>query len=85
MSNPKKTAKGEERHLRRILRLPKVEEITGKRRTAIYEEIAKGTFPAPIPLGLRAVGWLEDELAAWQDEQIAVRAQRLKHKEVELA
>jgi prophage regulatory protein len=76
MSNQEKTAKREEPRLRRILRLPEVEAITGKRRTAIYEEISKGTFPAPIPLGLRAVGWLEDEIADWQEQCIAARIER---------
>jgi prophage regulatory protein len=65
-----------ERGLRRILRLPKVEELTGRKRSAIYEGIAAGTFPAPVPLGPRAVGWLEDEIAEWQEQCIASRAER---------
>ena len=36
--------------LRRFHRLPKVEEITGYRRTQLYEKIARGEFPAPVPL-----------------------------------
>jgi prophage regulatory protein len=59
--------------LRRILRLPEVEHVTGKSRTSIYEDIEAGTFPPAIPLGPRAVGWLEDELADWQERQIAAR------------
>ena len=47
----------QERFLRRILRLPEVEAVTGKKPSAIYESIAAGTFPAPVPLGPRAVGW----------------------------
>ena len=65
-----------ERRLRRIIRLPKVEELTGRKRSAIYEDIAAGTFPAPVPLGPRAVGWLEDEIADWQQRCIALRAER---------
>jgi prophage regulatory protein len=70
-----------ERHLRRIIRLREVEAVTGKKRSAIYEAVAKGTFPAPIPLGPRAVGWLDDEIAKWQEECIASRAERRPKQE----
>jgi prophage regulatory protein len=73
---PRKANTNEQRHLRRIIRLREVEALTGKKRSAIYEAVAKGTFPAPIPLGPRAVGWLEDEIANWQEECIASRAER---------
>lgn len=75
----RKTGENEEcreRRLRRIIRLREVEAVTGKKRSAIYEAVEKGTFPAPIPLGPRAVGWLEDEIADWQAECIASRAER---------
>jgi prophage regulatory protein len=66
-----------ERKLRHIIRLPLVEAVTGKKRSAIYQGVADGTFPAPVPLGQRAVGWLEDEIAAWQERCIAVRDERV--------
>jgi prophage regulatory protein len=59
--------------LRRILRLPEVEAATGKKRSAIYDGIADGTFPKPVPLGERAVGWIENEILAWQEARIAER------------
>lgn len=59
--------------LRRILRLPEVEAVTGKKRSAIYDDIADGRFPAPVPLGPRAVGWLETEITEWQERCIAER------------
>jgi prophage regulatory protein len=59
--------------LRRILRLPEVEAVTGKKRSQIYEDILNGRFPAPVPLGERAVDWIEDEVAAWQNARIAER------------
>lgn len=58
---------------RRILKLPEVERLTGKSKTSIYEGVQAGTFPKPIPLGSRAIGFLEDELIAWQEKQIAAR------------
>lgn len=49
----------------RILRLPAVKAKTGIGRSTIYDEIKKGTFPAPISLGPRAVGWLESTIENW--------------------
>ena len=48
-----------------ILRLPAVKTRTGLSRSTIYLQIADGTFPKPISLGLRAVGWLETDIEAW--------------------
>jgi prophage regulatory protein len=55
------------------LRRPKVEEMTGLKRSSIYEYMAAGTFPKPVRLGPRAVGWLEPEIIAWQKSRIAER------------
>jgi prophage regulatory protein len=59
--------------LQRVLRLSELFRPTGLKRSAIYAKIAEGTFPKPIPLGPRAVGWLESEIAAWQTARIAER------------
>lgn len=48
-----------------ILRLPEVEKRTGIARSTIYRHIDAGTFPQPVPLGTRHVGWLESEVQAW--------------------
>jgi prophage regulatory protein len=48
-----------------ILRRKQVEKRTGLSRSTIYLRIQKGTFPRPINLGTRAVGWLENEIEAW--------------------
>jgi prophage regulatory protein len=47
-------------------RLPDVINLVGIKRTAIYERIKDGTFPAPIQIGARAVAWDEQDLANWQ-------------------
>lgn len=52
---------------RLFLRLPAVKRQTGLGRTAIYEKVKEGNFPAPINLGARAVAWLSDEVDAWMD------------------
>lgn len=56
-----------------ILRRPDVERVTGLSRSTIYEKIAHGKFPKPVPLSAKSVGWLESEIADWQRERIAAR------------
>lgn len=51
--------------LERILRLPGVQARTGLSRSSIYLRIAQGSFPKPIRLGERAVGWLDSEVSDW--------------------
>ena len=58
---------------KKFLRLPEVISRIGFRRTAIYQKIAEGTFPAPVKLGPRAVAWLSTEIDAWIDERVAER------------
>ena len=57
----------------KILKLPAVIEITGKCRSAVYQQISEGTFPRQISLGPRAVGWLESEIQEWIDSRIQSR------------
>ena len=49
----------------RILRLPAVMERTGLKRSTLYDWMRQGTFPQPIKLGERAVGWPESAVAEW--------------------
>ncbi len=53
-----------------ILRLPAVKTSTGLSRSTIYLRIAQGTFPKPVCLGGRAVGWLEAEIQEWLRQRI---------------
>jgi len=54
-----------------ILRRRQVEARTGLCRSTIYQRISEGTFPAPISLGVRAVGWPSDAIDAWIAGRIA--------------
>jgi prophage regulatory protein len=53
-----------------ILRLPAVKTSTGLSRSTIYLRVSQGTFPKPVSLGGRAVGWLEAEIQEWLRRQI---------------
>ena len=50
-----------------ILRLPSVKSRTGLSRSTIYLKISQGSFPKPVSLGARAVGWLESQIDDWLD------------------
>lgn len=54
----------------RILRLPAVMNQTGLSRSTIYLKIKNNTFPKPVPLGTRAVGWSDTEVSEWIDSRI---------------
>ena len=62
--------------MKRIIRLPAVEIKTGLKHSAIYQKMAEGDFPRPVPLGPKAVGWIEAEVDAWIDDRIAERDDR---------
>ena len=49
----------------RILRRPDVEVRTGLSRSTLYAMMAEGSFPQPVRLGKRAVGWRESAVARW--------------------
>jgi prophage regulatory protein len=53
-----------------ILRLPAVKTRTGLSRSTIYLRVSQGTFPKPVSLGGRAVGWLEAEVQDWLQRRI---------------
>ncbi|GLO43962.1 helix-turn-helix transcriptional regulator [Pseudomonas putida] len=49
----------------RIIRMKEVVDLTGLARSTIYKYIAEGTFPKPVSLGDRCVGWVHSELHDW--------------------
>jgi len=57
----------------RILRLKEVINKTGLARSTIYKYLDAGTFPKPIPLGGRSVGWVDSEVHQWILTRIEVR------------
>ena len=49
----------------RVYRRPQVERMVGLSRSTLYAMMAEGTFPQPVRLGRRAVGWRVADLSAW--------------------
>jgi prophage regulatory protein len=44
-------------------------------KSTIYAYVKDGKFPAPVKLGDRAVGWVEEEVAIWLEERIKASRQ----------
>lgn len=53
-----------------LLRLKSLKVKVGLGKTSIHEKIKRGEFPKPIPLGARAVAWLESDIDAWIESRI---------------
>lgn len=56
----------------KLLRLPLVEDRTGAKKSSIYAWVKAGTFPAPVRLSARAVGWREEDIERWVSERVTV-------------
>lgn len=56
-----------------LLRLQDVIDRTGRRRSAIYADMAAGTFPLCVNIGPRAVAWVASEVDEWIAARIADR------------
>ena len=54
----------------KLVRLAQVRATTGLSKTSIYEKIKNDAFPPPVPIGKRAVAWIESEIQQWATDQI---------------
>lgn len=70
----------------KILRLPDVSALTGLSRSTIYGKLSLNpakptlhdpTFPRPVDLGPRSIGFVEAEIDAWLQQRIANREKKL--------
>jgi prophage regulatory protein len=56
---------------RSIWRLPVVKARTGLSRSLIYAKVAEGSFPRPVLLSRRCVGWRSHEIENWIANPVA--------------
>ena len=60
-----------------IVRLPELIKRIGLSRSSIYARInTDPTFPQPLSLGGRSVGWISEEVDAWLENRAADRTSR---------
>lgn len=57
----------------KVIRLPELEAMTGRKRSSVYEDVANGRMPRQIKIGPRAVGWLRCDIESWLASRIAER------------
>lgn len=60
-----------------ILRLQTVLDLTGLSRSALYAAMQTGSFPRPVSIGKRAVGWLYNEVRDWISSRQRVHKKKL--------
>ncbi|MFB4390399.1 MULTISPECIES: AlpA family transcriptional regulator [unclassified Pseudomonas] len=58
---------------RHIMRRDEVEQITGFKRSHIYNLMKAGLFPQCRRIGTRAVGWDSLEIEQWVQDRLSVR------------
>jgi prophage regulatory protein len=56
-----------------FLRRIAVEAITGLSRSAIYAQMAAGTFPKNVLIGTKGVRWVQAEILSWCNAKIEQR------------
>jgi prophage regulatory protein len=49
----------------RLIKRREVESRTGLSKSAIYQLMVAGSFPLPVRLTAKSVGWHEDEIDDW--------------------
>ncbi|EHK8985498.1 AlpA family transcriptional regulator [Vibrio vulnificus] len=57
----------------RLIRLNEVLGMTGLSRSCMYRFIEANQFPAQVPLGGRAVAWVESEVQEWITQRVENR------------
>jgi prophage regulatory protein len=55
----------------RIVRLPEVSHRTALGRSSIYRRVNEGSFPRPVKIGPRAIGWSESAIDQWIADRLA--------------
>jgi prophage regulatory protein len=55
----------------RLLPAPEVRWRTSLSRATIWRRVRSGEFPAPVRLGPNRIAWLESDVNAWIQDQLA--------------
>ncbi|MGZ5198287.1 MAG: helix-turn-helix transcriptional regulator [Telluria sp.] len=57
----------------RLIRLREVLRLSGLSRSAVYQKIKVGEFPAQVKTSVRSSAWVLSEVVAWKNARIAAR------------
>jgi prophage regulatory protein len=67
----------------KIFSISELRTEVGLSQRTVWEMVSAGTFPRPIRIGPRRVGWLAKEIDAWLAERIRQRDEELAHSKPE--
>lgn len=73
MADPAHRCAGDGVMLDEIHREPAVLKFTGWSHATLWQRVKEGSFPKPVKLGSRAVGWLTSDI---REHQTKLKAQR---------
>ena len=59
----------------KLMRLPEVLQLVGVGRSTLLAMVAKGQFPPPVRIGVRARAWRARDVYAWLESRPAARPQ----------
>ncbi|ROR70192.1 AlpA family transcriptional regulator [Vibrio crassostreae] len=57
----------------RFLKIKEVMTKTALSRSSIYRKMSEGSFPKPVPIGERAVAWIDSDVEEWMKECVKQR------------
>ncbi|MEZ8882513.1 AlpA family transcriptional regulator [Vibrio sp. 10N.222.54.F6] len=57
----------------RFLKIKEVITKTALSRSSIYRKMSEGSFPKPVPIGERAVAWVDSDVEEWMKECVKQR------------
>jgi prophage regulatory protein len=63
-----------------VVRMPEVMRRVGLSKSSIYAMVTAKSFPAPIPIGPRARGWLISEISSWLSQRVAAREKQARRE-----
>lgn len=56
--------------IQKLYNLKQVCELTGKKRSTIYNWMRTGNFPQSIKIGPNSIAWPSSAIAAWQESKL---------------
>ena len=58
--------------MQKLIKLPKVLEMTTLSKASVYKMLEDGEFPKQVKLGDRGVAWVESDIQSWIDKKIKI-------------
>ena len=60
--------------MNKLIKLQEVEQVTGLKKSTIYQRIKEGRFLVAVRLGSRSVAWKSEEIQEWTESRPRVKS-----------